>query len=54
MSAFEAQGVASHKRILQFALDIISFFVDNIPNIIQAMTEESMSANAAREVWSNG
>ena len=42
------------KRVLRFALDIPSFFADNTPNIRKAMTEESMSANAARDVWSIG
>jgi len=38
----------------RFALDIIPFFADNTPNIIKAMTEESTSAKAARDVWSTG
>ena len=44
------QNQGQVKQVLHFALDIIPFFVDNTPNIIQAMTEESMSANAARDV----
>jgi hypothetical protein len=38
----------------QFALDIIPFFADNTPNILKAVTEESTSVEAAREVWSTG
>jgi len=38
------------KRILCFALDIILFFADNTTYSLKAMTEESMSAKAAREV----
>jgi len=41
-------------KYLRFALDTIMFFADNTPNIIKAVTEESTSVEAAREVWSIG
>lgn len=42
------------KRILMIALDIIPLFADNTPNNKKAMTEESTSVEAAREMWSFG
>jgi hypothetical protein len=44
----------STSKYFRFALDTILFFADNTPNIIKAMTEESTSVEAAREVWSIG
>ena len=42
------------KLILHFALDIIPVFADNTFNLLKATTEESTSANTARDVWSIG
>ena len=43
-----------NQRILRIALDIILLFADNNPQHQKAKTEESTSAEAARDVWSMG
>jgi hypothetical protein len=50
---FNAESKAGQAHLM-IALDIIPLFADNTPNSIKAMTEESTSAEAAREMWSIG